>query len=121
MSFNMPHIPQSCEISSFHHSADKVFASVGCYASHIGSCLPMFRDGLSGPILQPKHCFTLGPIDRVFQNIVQRLLTYIVQQPRTVKNSLISVLHRKEAGCPDCKSPSGIEDTIPAFLFISFS
>jgi hypothetical protein len=62
----------------------------------------------------------LGPIDRVFQNIVQQLLTYIVQQPRTVRNLLISVLHRKEAGCPDCRSP-GIEVTTPAFLFILFS
>jgi len=60
MSFNMLNIPQSCEISSFHHSADKVFASVGCYASYIGSCLLTFQDSLSGPILQPKHCSTLG-------------------------------------------------------------
>jgi len=80
-----------------------------------------FETAYQGPSYNPDTASPLGPIDRVFQNIVQQLLTYIVQQPRTVKNSLISVLHRKEAGCPDCRSPSGIEVTIPAFLFISFS
>jgi hypothetical protein len=96
----MPIISQPCEISSFRHSVDKVFACVGCYAANVGSCLLTFWDSLSGPILQ-----LLWLIDRLFQNIVQQLPTYIVQQPRTVKNSLILVLHRKETGCPDCRSP----------------
>jgi len=79
-----------------------------------------FKTAYQGPSYNPSTAPPLGPIDRVVQNIVQQLLMYIVQQPRTVKNSLISVLHRKEADYPDCKSP-GVEDTIPAFLFISFS
>lgn len=76
-----------------------------------------FETAYQGSSYNPSTAPPLGPIDRVVQNIVQQLLTYIVQQPRTVKNSLISVLHRKEVGCLDCKSP-GVEDTIPAFLFI---
>jgi len=75
-----------------------------------------FEMAYQGPSYNPSTASHLGPIDRVFKYIVQQLLTHCA----TTQNSeeLISALHRKEAAC---KSPSGIEDTIPAFLFISFS
>jgi len=33
----------SCEVSEFRRGEDEVFALLGCYAAHGGSCLPTFE------------------------------------------------------------------------------
>ena len=37
----------SCEVSEFRRGVDEVFALLGCYAAHGGSCLPTFGTTLS--------------------------------------------------------------------------
>jgi hypothetical protein len=43
-----------CEISSFRCDEVGAFVLLGWYAAHVGSCLPTFRDNLSGHIFDGK-------------------------------------------------------------------